>query len=141
MPPLVPRRRAPKVATPGRTDKPPGVHTLTIPDWRPPSLNRSMRQSRWKRPKSTKAAADLIAVEAYRQGVPKATGRRRVSQHITLSGQQKEYDDDNAWKLLLDSLKLAGQLKDDSRAWCERGAVSYSRGDRTATVITLEDVR
>jgi len=116
------------------------THTLTIEAWRPTSLNVSLRKHHHARAASLRKLADLIAVEAYRQTIPKAAGRRRVSLRVTLSGRQKPLDGDNAWKQLLDALTRCGLLVDDSAAWCELGPVAFERGDATRTEITLEDM-
>lgn len=116
------------------------THELTIDRWRPPSLNETLRKHWSKRARPIRQAADLLAAEAIFQGVPKAKGKRRVSLAIVLSGNQRPYDRDNAWKLLLDSCVKAGLLVDDSPEWCETGDVAYERGKTTRTTITFEDI-
>lgn len=114
------------------------THVLTIDGWHPTSLNR-MLGYHWTRRRKLKAFdRDVIALEALR--LPRATGKRRVSIHLTLAPRQRGYDPDNLLKGLLDGLKHAGMLVDDSRTWCELGPVTFGRGVRKATTITLEDI-
>lgn len=146
MPPPVPRRRAPKVATPGRTEaqvmapRAPGVYTLVIPDWRPTTLNVLMRMHWGKANRAKQSDAGMLATYARLHEVPPATGRRRVSVRTVLTGRQKPTDPDALWKVLLDGLVKCRQLVDDTAALVELGPVTSERGDRTATVITLEDL-
>lgn len=112
--------------------------TVTIPDWRPAGLNQIMRGKLRDRIRFGKR--DKRMVWAYFNGQPKATGKRKVSMHIVLTGREKPYDPDNAWKSVLDALKACGQLVDDSHRHCELGAITYDRALKGSTTITLEDV-
>jgi hypothetical protein len=72
-------------------------------------------------------------------GIPPATGRRRVTQRITLVGNDRRRDDDGAWKGLLDGLVKARVLVDDGPDWVETAPVEYDRGKRRKTAVTIED--
>ena len=72
--------------------------------------------------------------------IPVATTKRRVDLHITLGPRQREGDDDNWWKSVLDALVHAKMLIDDNRRWCEYGTPTFDRGPEKATVITLTDI-
>jgi Holliday junction resolvase RusA-like endonuclease len=73
--------------------------------------------------------------------IPKATGKRRVSLHVTLGKGMREFDDDAWQKSTLDAMKHAGLIVDDSSRYVETGPVTFSR-DRQGwgTRITLEDL-
>lgn len=116
------------------------IYKLVIPDWRPTSLNKLLYTRVRTRIKLKKTDHDFIGCYAFKQGIPKAQGKRRVSLEFILSGRQKVGDDDNYWKSTLDGLVHAGLLVDDYRDWCERGTVTWARGERTSTTIVLEDV-
>jgi hypothetical protein len=111
---------------------------ITIPNWRPTSLNKLMRMHWAARNKLVKADKALIA--AYSIGKPKAEGKRRVSLHIVLSGRQRATDPDNNHKLINDGLVSCGMLVDDTVEFVEIGTVAFSRGNVTETIIKLEDL-
>lgn len=110
--------------------------TLTVKGWLPERLNELLR-SHWRvRTKATERAAQLIGTERFLAGIPiGCEERRRVS--VTYHQPAGVADDDARWKVLLDGLKGAGLLKDDSPAWCEMGTVATVRGEMR-TVIVLE---
>lgn len=77
----------------------------------------------------------------YRQsGAPIAEGPRRVSLEVVLGPSQRGCDPDAYWMSLLDSLVCAGALVDDGPHWCETGAVTFTRGNRPAMIVTLEEI-
>lgn len=84
---------------------------------------------------------DVIAVHCLGAGVVRAEVKRRVGLEITLGPRQRGGDVDAYWKSVLDALVLCGAIVDDSKEWCELLPVTYVRGPRRATVISLEDVR
>lgn len=95
-----------------------GSFTLTIPE-PTPSLNTWLALH-WAQRQRIKANW-LTHVQAQRNNlkIPKATSKRRVV--VTRFGA-RELDRDNAFggaKGLLDTLKAAGLLVDDSPTWCE----------------------
>lgn len=112
--------------------------SVTIPDWRPTSLNEMRRVHHIKAWKLKKA--DERIVGAYFMGKKKAEAKRRVKIHITLTGRQREADPDAYFKSLLDALVKCGMLVDDSNAWCEITTPTYGRALKGSTTITLEDV-
>lgn len=112
--------------------------TVTIPDWRPASLNQIMRGKIRDRIRFGKR--DKHIVWAHFLSQPPATTKRRVSLHIVLTGRERPCDPDNAWKSVLDALVKCGMLVDDSNAWCEITTPTYDRALKGSTTITLEDV-
>jgi hypothetical protein len=82
----------------------------------------------------------IVAVAAYNAMIPRATGRRRVSVCLVVGPRKRTPDGDSVLKSLLDALVACGALKNDSKEWCELGAVTFARGKRTETVVTLEDI-
>lgn len=115
-------------------------YEVWIDEWRPESLNVLLK-AHWAERKRMKDE-DKMFVKAYclRHKVPPATGKRRVSIHITLTGRMKQFDDDNMRKSLHDALVACGMLTDDNRAGVEQGEITYSRSPDWGTKITLEDI-
>ena len=111
---------------------------VDIPGYVPASTNRLMRLHWAQRNRVLKAEAELVAAYVLGAGVPRATGKRRVSIDIS-QARGRLMDPDNCLKGLIDHTVKAGALVDDSGEWCEVGAVRVSRGPRR-TVIVLEDV-
>lgn len=114
------------------------THVLTIDDWRPVGLNLLLRSHWAKRARLKRLDRETVAVYALALGVPKATGRRRVS--VSVECCKSPPDADNVLKSLLDALTHCGLVIDDSPAWCELGTVAVARGPRDRTVVTLEDL-
>ena len=81
-----------------------------------------------------------MAYYAKLAGIPNALDKRRVSLEITLVGRQKEADPDAYWLDLLDALVQSHLLIDDKDQFCEMGKVTYQRGEKSKTVIVLEEV-
>lgn len=118
----------------------PARYEVFIPRWRPVLL-RALLHRHWAVIQKLKKA-DAAVIATYCRDVPRVTGKRRVSLRIVLKPRARESDDDNLLKVLLDGLKLCGQLIDDNRRWCELGTIEYERGTAQTwgTWIVLEDV-
>ena len=118
------------------------VYKIAIPNWRPAALNRDAKHAGQVGARLKKADGEMVAFYAIQCCTPKATGKRRVSLQIVLTGQQKEADPDAYQKSLLDALVHAGLLTDDNSQGVEWGGVEYNQnGSVTAgTTIILEDV-
>lgn len=117
------------------------THTLTLDRFLPPLLN-AVRGRHWRSEhRAKKDLAGVLAAEACAQGVPKATGRRRVSLSLTGWARGGVLPDLDAFdKVMLDSLVRARLLLDDGEHGLDgRMAVALARGPRR-TVIVLEDV-
>jgi Holliday junction resolvase RusA-like endonuclease len=115
-------------------------YEIVVPNWSPTPLNKLLGCHWGTRSRLKRADADLVAVYAMRAGVPRATGRRRVTLRLTLGPRQRAPDPDSLWKSLLDALVRAGLLVDDDRFGVELGEVTFERGPEPATVIVLEDL-
>ncbi len=116
------------------------VYKLRITRWLPTSLNRLMRGSYHVQAKRKRIDCNMVCGYCIQNRIPRAQGRRRVDLCLTLQGRDKEHDDDNCWKNLLDNLVTAGMLIDDCRQYCQRGEVTYERGVERGTLITLTDL-
>jgi hypothetical protein len=114
-------------------------HLITIPGWRPATVNQLLRTVRG-RIRYKKLDRALITAYGRLAAVPPATVRRRVSAHITLGPGQKAADPDAYWKSLLDALVQAGMLVDDDAEGVEFGPVTFGRGPSWGTAIALEDL-
>lgn len=115
-------------------------YTLKIGNWHPARLNQWDGCHWSKRAKLKRVDRDIVALNAHAFGIPKATGKRRVSLTLTLAPRQRAGDPDAYWKSLLDALVHAGLLVDDNRQHVEIGGVAFQRGPLRITEITLEDV-
>ena len=117
------------------------THTITIPDWLPPLIGKSLGGHWSVKHERRRAATKMLTVMAGVFGVPAATTKRSV--RLTLHGWpgKRRLPDRDGWdKLTLDALVRSGLLKDDSPAWLEgRMEVEYVRSESKLTVITLED--
>lgn len=112
---------------------------LVLEDFTPTSLNRL--KGHWGAGhRLKKSDRQLVAHYAREQGLPEATGRRKVGVYVTLGPKQRAPDADNLFKSLLDALKQARLIVDDGPLHLELGPVEYSRGPRRRTVVALEDV-
>jgi len=84
---------------------------------------------------------EMVCAYAWQAKIPRATGKRRVSLHVTLGKGQKEFDADAPWKSLHDAMKHAGLIVDDSAQYVELGPLTFSRdASRWGSVIRLEDL-
>ncbi len=115
-------------------------HRLVVERWHPQKLNQLLGCHWGTRSRRKRFDAELVAIEAHNQDVPRATLRRRVSLLIVLGPRQRAGDVDAYQKSCLDALVCAGLLIDDSPAWCEIAPVVYERGPEKKTVIVLEDM-
>jgi hypothetical protein len=114
-------------------------HEILIPKWHPIPLNKLL--GHWaQRHRLKKTDADLVAGYARQAGVPRATGRRRVSLRLTLGPGQRAADPDAYFKSTLDALTRAGLLVDDNRQGVEIGEVTFERGVEPSTAIGLVDL-
>lgn len=72
--------------------------------------------------------------------IPPATRPRRVSVRLTYPSKAHHMDHDNTKKVLLDALKQAGLIKDDSPKWVEVEQLPDEVGLVAVTEITLADI-
>lgn len=128
--------RTPPVRQP---DEPLLTHMLFVEGWIPATLNELLRKGRWAWTLKKKDRA-IIADRAARVGIPPATSKRRVTLTIRLEPRKHAGDCDAYFKSLLDGLKHAGLIWDDTPRWCELTPVQFSRGQVKATTVVLEDV-
>lgn len=83
---------------------------------------------------------DIVGIAVKVAGVPRATGKRRVSIHLTMGYKMRTPDPDGIYKSLLDSLVQCGALLDDRKETCEITPPTFGRGKVAETVVVLEDV-
>jgi len=116
------------------------AHILTISGWMPTSDNKFT--GHWSRRHRLKRVdQQQVAVEARLQGIPPATGKRRVSIVATSDQHSGRLPDPtNLLKSLLDALVRCRLLVDDSDDGCEVMPPQVRRGQERQTVIVLEDV-
>jgi hypothetical protein len=116
------------------------VYILGIPRWRPALLNELSRSVKGKI-RLKKLDRQMVCTYTWQAKIPRATGKRRVSLHVTLGKGMREFDVDALWKSLNDAMKHAGLIADDSRPYLEQGPVTFSRNWLGwGTRITIEDV-
>lgn len=116
------------------------MYTVTIPYWKPASVNRLINAHWTTGSRAKLEAVQMIATYLYKSGVPKATGRRKVDISITQSGRGRTLDPDNLCKVVFDALKSTGYIIDDSSKWLDYTPPVITRGKVTETTITLTDV-
>lgn len=122
-----------------REGRKPVSHLIAIPGFRPALLNELVGVHRFQAHRRKKRDREMIGVYSILAGVPRATGRRRVS--LEIAGPFRRLPDPDApWKSVLDALVACAMLRDDGAAWCELGSVTYLRELEYRTVITLEDL-
>ncbi len=114
------------------------IQTLFLPGYLPERQNVLMRCHWSKRVKLVKECNDLVM--AYSRDLTCATFKRRVTVTLTLAGRRKERDPDSSHKLILDGLRAARLIVDDSPRWCELMPLVQVRGDGIATTVELEDI-
>jgi Holliday junction resolvase RusA-like endonuclease len=84
---------------------------------------------------------EIVCAYAWQAKILRATGKRRVSLHVTLGKGQREFDVDAPWKSLLDAMKHAKLIVDDSCKCIKQGPVTFSRDwQGWGTAIELEDL-
>ena len=116
------------------------TYTLDIPRWRPALLNELMRSVKNKI-HLKKLDREMVCAYAWQAKIPRATGKRRVSLHVTLGKGMREFDVDAWQKSGLDAMKHAGLIADDSSKFVEIGMLTFSRNwIKWGTRLTIEDV-
>jgi hypothetical protein len=84
---------------------------------------------------------EMVCAYAWQAKIPPATGKRRVSLHVTHGKGMREFDDDAPWKSLLDAMPHAKLIVDDSCKYVEHGPVTFSPDPKAwGTAIRLEDL-
>lgn len=115
-------------------------YAFTIEGFSPQSLNRFTKGKVRRGIRARTGDRDLVCYYAKLSGIPPATGKRRVSLHITLPRGVRAIDPDNAYKAIFDGLKQAGAIRNDSYLWVEIGEYRIIRGTCRQTVIILDDL-
>lgn len=100
---------------------------IQIQNWQPTSINKWLGKHWSVNSKSKKIDKEIIGAMCLSNRVPKATGKRTVGLTIYLGYRQRGCDPDNLWKGVLDALKHAGMLIDDSAKWCELMPIRFDR--------------
>jgi hypothetical protein len=113
---------------------------LYLPDYSPISLNKLLKMHWAEQGRVKKGDKQIVSHYAGEQMLKPAIGKRRVSLFVTLAKGGKRMDEDNIFKVLLDSLVACGLLKNDSPNWVERGKVTWAKGETRETFVLLEDV-
>ncbi len=116
------------------------THSLTIPRWHPAPKNQLLKVHWRIAHRRKKSDREIVAGEALAQGIAKAKGRRRVHLCIVLGPRQRGCDVDAYHASLLDAMKHAGLIVDDSPRWCEITPVTFARGVPHSTIVTFEDL-
>jgi hypothetical protein len=118
-------------------------YEVTIPQWHPATVNQLMKSVR-DRCRLKRQDRELIAAYVKLQAnVPVAAGKRRVGLKLQMAKGQIRADADAYHKSLLDGLKRAGLIVNDSPDWVEIGPVSFDptrKPGQFATTVILEDM-
>lgn len=115
---------------------------LWVERWEPARLNRVMRGHWSNGHRLKKADRELVAVEASRHFLKAADGPRSVALHLVVPPGRRKPDPDSLWKSLLDALKAARLIVDDTPRLCRPVGVTYSRaeGKGWGAFIIIEDL-
>lgn len=130
----------PKVALQQQSATIPRTQTIRIDGWHPTPANKLVGYD-WRTVAGRKAK-DRQTIAKYSAGLRKADGKREVKLTLGLGPRQRGVDPDSPWKSLLDSLKHAEMLVDDSDKWVRLLPVEYVRAKPRVkrTVIELRDI-
>ena len=124
--------------------EPPKRWTITIPNWCPPSLNKGRGRNFKAGHRATAQVAEFLTAYNARTACPLVTDDYRPVRRVrTVVLKEGTYPDpDNLLKYLLDGMKRARLIVDDSAKWCqwERPELGRPAGSTPGTVITIEDV-
>src|SRR5690349_16588440 len=101
------------------------THRIAVEGWRPALVNELVGVHWAKAAKFKRLDRQMIAVYAHKAGIPRATGRRRVSLEIAGPWRGRTPDPDNCWKSVLDACVAAGLLLDDTASKVEMGPVTF----------------
>ena len=117
------------------------VHELTIPGFLPARLN-SLMGNRRKAGRLKRRDKEWIICHARMAGIPKATGRRRVTLILTFGKGVRSGDPDAYWKSTLDALVHAGLLAKDTHRGVSIEGPEFRRSKtiQSSTTIILEDI-
>ena len=125
---------------PGDADASPGPWTVVIDGWTPPTVNALMRGHWSTRARIKKAAVNRVVAAMRAAGVPAATGKRRVTIAVEYGNRGHLSDPDNVPKAVLDGLKRAAVLIDDTAEWCDCPTATVARGAAKRTTLVIEDI-
>lgn len=118
--------------------------TLTVDGFSPPKINDWRGRSWRKRARAVRVMADLFTVYARILRVPtvreSAPAKRRIGLELHGWPTGKLPDPDGFHKDLLDALKTARLIFDDSQDWVEWSMPTLVRDRERKTVITIEDM-
>lgn len=130
----------PKVASKAVPATIPTTQRIEIEGWHPTPANKLVGYH-WRTIAGRKAK-DRVKIAQHSFGLRKAKGKREVKLTLGLGPRQSGVDPDSSWKSLLDSLKHAEMLIDDSDKWVRLLPVEYVRDKPRVkrTVIELRDI-
>jgi hypothetical protein len=115
------------------------IHTITIPDWLPPTLNQIMRGKLRTRMQLCRQCHKTIRSYGLAQKIPRATAKRRLTIKLTFGPGKRMCDPDSPLKAVADALVRAGLLRGDRYNDVEHMPVVFNRGPKSATILVLED--
>lgn len=121
-------------------------HEITIPNWRPATVNQIYGNGPrwWQGAKLKKRDRQVVAafLPPEARVDPSRPVKRRVRLVLTFAKGERRPDKDNVWKSVLDALRHAGGIWNDSPDWCgysEPEMVRTSDGT-SGTIVILEDI-
>lgn len=115
---------------------------VEIERWHPKSLNELLKCHWAKRNRLKRVDIGMVLSYCRLYTVPQATTRRKVRMTYVVrkASRQKLPDEDNLWKAVLDGLKEAKAIVDDSPQWIRKDPVVYARHPKQwGVILELED--
>lgn len=121
-------------------------HEFFIPQWRPATVNQIYGNGPrfWKGASLKKRDRRMVEWHIPRSAKidPSRPVFRRVHMVLRFAKGERRPDRDNVWKSVLDALKHAGAIQNDSPIWCDHTPVVMERttDGTNGTIIILEDL-
>lgn len=125
-----------------QTLRTPTLWTVWVERWHPNSINEC-RGKHWEvEARIKRKMTDLLIAYRVANGIPRATGKRRVSLRLTFPPGARRPDKGNLRKLFDDACKRAGLIKDDGPLWLEAPEPEYNelRSVVWGTEITIAEL-
>lgn len=117
-----------------------GRFEVAIPHFRPHYLNELKRVHYMVERRMKWSDAQVLGGELRKAGVPRATGRRRLTWVLVMGPGQRRPDPDAIFKSGNDGLKRCGALVDDNPTKLDLMPTLYEKQSESGVRVILEDI-